>query len=489
MWYYFKRGKAGGPVSSEAVAKKIRLGELGPYDMLRFQGQDSWVPLIEIPDFQECFDPQKRLKTQEAQWVLLLKNQERGTYLQKGPYSTSVVREMLSSGKISHEDYIWKEGMKEWYQIAFLEPFQSVKGVPEEVLLHSSEDSLTSEELLDHIVERKDLEETPPKPFDQDLEAENLEDLTDPKVYQKVREREEKERLQRFVKKRKRHFLQPSVSGNRSFQSLGKALSSLKKNLKPFMWHGLFFGGTLLLFIIAFLISSRLSQIKKEASFSGRVPPKKASAKKIIHPPSSKGVPKRTLTPRAATYLKLRFLPKQKELVVLTDGTDRLGVLLVGRGGQILEKKSVYQEWSTSQRRISLKSFPEGLYRVEVQSGKRRVQRKIFLGQKNKAFLKRLRQHKKQLSYWHQQEKWKLIQMTKELLRHIQTVKDLKFRRWFQKNINRSWKGVHQSFFMNLKSFCKKILDQKMPLKDRRAQAKAFYYEAQRLSLYRGKKL
>lgn len=56
----------------------------------------------------------------EEEWWIGIKGK------QNGPFKTSKIEELLSSGKITKDAYIWKKGMNDWKRILEIECFQKI---------------------------------------------------------------------------------------------------------------------------------------------------------------------------------------------------------------------------------------------------------------------------------------------------------------------------------------------------------------------------
>lgn len=123
-FYYLKKGKAEGPLTQDEIQEGIQIRQFGPFDLLYQEGDVKWKPLAEFDEFRSALAALDAKKVVDQWIVLLRKSKEEGRgFNQKGPYSTEEVRAMIQKGLVRYTDYVWKQGMKEWYKIANIDVF------------------------------------------------------------------------------------------------------------------------------------------------------------------------------------------------------------------------------------------------------------------------------------------------------------------------------------------------------------------------------
>ena len=122
-WYINKNLKPQGPLEIEEIKRKIMRGEIGPTDLILKEGENSWRSAMDWREFTQDLFPafQKNLfkssSSEEKEWILLAFNAENPQGSQEGPYSVEDLNKMLTSKKISAEDYVWRSGLTGWVQI------------------------------------------------------------------------------------------------------------------------------------------------------------------------------------------------------------------------------------------------------------------------------------------------------------------------------------------------------------------------------------
>ncbi len=130
-WYYACEGESVGPFDFESFKNAIVEKKLGPMDLVFKLGDADWRPL---KDWQEFSEMEVVTKTQNevSNWTVFV--ERAGKQKKMGPLATSLVLELLNKGEFIPTDYIWKEGMSDWYQINTIKEFQQdiEKNAPEE---------------------------------------------------------------------------------------------------------------------------------------------------------------------------------------------------------------------------------------------------------------------------------------------------------------------------------------------------------------------
>ncbi len=127
VWYYLEKGRPRGPVNTDFILAELRAGRLHGRDLLYRETDTQWRELKAFAEFQKSIDEKKdaagaRDKKDKGHkkddlWVLLARKPEGGGYRQKGPFTTTEIVRKLKDGKVTVTDYIWREGLKEWYKI------------------------------------------------------------------------------------------------------------------------------------------------------------------------------------------------------------------------------------------------------------------------------------------------------------------------------------------------------------------------------------
>ena len=177
LFYRLKNQRAQGPFSIEEMVHWVRTEDLNALDPIFREGDEKWRPLGEFAEFRAVLKEIKTKKEQDS-WVLLVKKDpaKRGGYVQRGPFSTSQLKEMLQRGDIFYTDHIWKKGFKEWKKITEIEEFNpptpewDLPPPPEVFPPVPVEPS--NEELLKKVIKKKPTPLAEPKP--QEAEGQDL---------------------------------------------------------------------------------------------------------------------------------------------------------------------------------------------------------------------------------------------------------------------------------------------------------------------------
>ncbi|MEQ1664837.1 MAG: DUF4339 domain-containing protein [Bdellovibrionales bacterium] len=137
LWYYLLKGRPHGPVTLDDVKNEISSSNIGANDLLYKEADTVWRMANSFDELGSTFksslehNSQASLKNLNNQkdWVLLLRKEQGGGYKQRGPYSQVEIMQKLKAGEISYTDYVWRQGLKEWYKIIALTEFQSDEAV------------------------------------------------------------------------------------------------------------------------------------------------------------------------------------------------------------------------------------------------------------------------------------------------------------------------------------------------------------------------
>lgn len=176
LFYRLKNQRAQGPFSLEEMTHWVRTEELNALDPIFREGDEKWRPLSEFAEFRPILQEIKTKKELES-WVLLVKKApNKKGYIQKGPFSTEQIREMLQAGDILYTDHIWKKGMSEWKKVSSIEEFNPPTPVwdlpPPPQVFPPLPDSQSGKELLKKVIKKP--HSPPPEPKPSDAEGENL---------------------------------------------------------------------------------------------------------------------------------------------------------------------------------------------------------------------------------------------------------------------------------------------------------------------------
>ncbi len=123
VWYFLEKGRPRGPVNAEFILAEIRACRLQRQDLLYRERDTQWREVQFFAEFQPHLEQQKKVDhkspaaKKEDRWVLLTRNTDGGGYRQNGPFTTAEIIRQLKNGKITITDYVWREGLKEWYKI------------------------------------------------------------------------------------------------------------------------------------------------------------------------------------------------------------------------------------------------------------------------------------------------------------------------------------------------------------------------------------
>lgn len=133
MWYLQKSLKPMGPFSEEEVLKKIKSGDLRPFDLVQeaVSPDQPWAPAMKVfkrhlkdfPSFQEMPPLGAAWKEFEKHDWILLETSPDGVKIQKGPLSFS---ECISiAQKTTELVYCWKPGLTGWVPVVDRPEYQS----------------------------------------------------------------------------------------------------------------------------------------------------------------------------------------------------------------------------------------------------------------------------------------------------------------------------------------------------------------------------
>jgi len=181
MFYRLKSQRAQGPFSLEEMLHWIRTEELTALDPIFREGDDKWRPVNEFAEFRSALKEIK-VKTDQDSWVLLVKKDpgKKLGYIQKGPFSTEQIREMLQKGEVLYTDHVWKKGMGEWKKVSAVENFNPSTptwDLPPPPQIFPPPVEIPKEELLKKVIKKTQIplhEPKPPEASGEDLAAKTI---------------------------------------------------------------------------------------------------------------------------------------------------------------------------------------------------------------------------------------------------------------------------------------------------------------------------
>lgn len=456
FWYFVLNGQPHGPISKEELINKINNGDLRENDWILKKGDKNWTKL---KNYQEIIDETQKRFVEKKEWVVLHylgKKEEKDQFIQKGPFATEEIIHQIRSGITSYSDFIWKKGMKEWSRIGSLEGFDRREinsiSLPQPPGKKEDSKNTTSDKvdlLLQERVDWKSILQEEPLP-DEITQLPQVE-LIKEENFEKVEILEKKD-ISDTTKKIDHNFL------NISFN---------KKESRPW-WYGGLVGLVLVVFIgtpfLVYYIYKEVMKkellkefnVKENQPISVSLPPpikkmdQKIDVKKAVESePIKPQQVKKTF--KAPSYAKFEFIPPDS-IVLKTDASQGHVILLsfIGRTGRVLDHPSYIREIKSEssgfeETRIFLKNFhiPDGDYNFEGTLASFRFDKKIFIGEKNLEFKKKLAHHRKKISFQQQSEKAELF----DLLDKLET-KVLQFKQGLRESgkQNTEWKSFYKNW-------------------------------------------
>lgn len=455
-YFFLEKGAAQGPVDQGDVEEAIESGRIGPFDLVYQEGHEKWKPLIEHEEFRELLRQQRASFSESSElWVVLqVSKDEVGAYknfTQRGPYSTAEVKAKIQLGEVSYRDYVWTEGMKKWEAIASLEAFNTgtaAVGFDPVDPTEEFDSSDVSEEWLQGIEVQKRpqvlKEEVVPE------EAEGL-DLLSAQMRGREKVRQAKE----------------SSSGQPKGEVEVEDIFDDDEVEAPssLIWSRLLIRAGLLSVIVfasalyllrsvepdkeelqspeAKVLAQKPSQEQRPRSAEPPSPARAGATQEAApkvkrvepqKPPEAVKVkqakvvaPKPPPVPKKeASYLRIapsKLSGADPRLIFKTDASYHypVRVFLAAEAGDIIQWNGYFREVTVKTSagelpslELSSLNLKPGLYTVWAHLGKVKAERqRIFVGARNKEFIKELKDHKKRLSVWQQKEKRRLFRAAK----------------------------------------------------------------------------
>jgi len=402
----------------------IAAGQLGPDDLLYFEGETKWRPLSEITVFQGDLPQVFEDKTQMIvdiedpsvrEWVLLVKGPERQRS-QKGPFSTQDVRHMLRRGEVRLSDYVWRRGMKEWYRLQNIAVFHDFNN-PIEPPKQSSDQT----ELLANVFQlsKKPSPEVPPP-----VETEGP-DLVEVRFDPRDRRPEIAQvgtgsgiRLARAAKLNAKATVVPKGVANRV--------------LRPPLTYQLGLSALLVLGGFWTWQAYQDHKAKKEqiAKWT-KVNPTVVKPVQVKAEPNPNPIP---TPPTAKKTVKvppsfLRLSIKDRVLTLNTDGSKHFVATLSFSSvfGEVIDTPSYFRLMQSEDRQINLEAlkWPPGQYLIEARIGDQEAQTRAFVGQRPARYQQELRAFNKGLTLQLIEERADFVRTTARLrdgLKPFQTI-------------------------------------------------------------------
>jgi hypothetical protein len=402
LWYIQKNGRAEGPLPEATIAHAIRKGELGPYDLVFRDGESRWQVLSEIPEFKSYFQKKaKALKSEEEMWVVLVKNENKKERLQKGPFSTEHLQAMLKKGEVQLTDYVWKDGMKEWYRIHSLEVFHRGSLVaPDESTLTATVPSIPghSEELLKsvQVMERPTL--PPPDPVP--LEA-TVVDFKKPAP--------NPTRTVSSKKRRKREDTAVTQVRRLTLLDRIRELPWPRKFVARFSLAG---GVAILVLSVLYFLTFHDWQSLMAKKPTVKTPKAAVAVQPAAPPVLAQPTKTETVAPMAPAkpepavapaHLKMRIAQGFVDLQTNASKHFSIQLRFIGEPGRVIGSKSYYRELRVKgieERKVSLEKLglPPGYYIIEAQVGDFEDRGKLTW--QEKAFKQGYSEHRKSIAHF-----------------------------------------------------------------------------------------
>ncbi len=172
-WYISIQNKARGPFTDLQMQKKIEDGEIIGGTLTYKEGDTDWLPL----EKQEIWMSAKKKTENSAskpigkQWILLVENSEqKGQFLQKGPFDEAEVRALIAKDEVQLKDYCWKPGMSDWKLL-----FETVElGLSRKPKIEFEKKTLDIAKTTEEEQQQQELELEPLPQLEMDLKSEEL---------------------------------------------------------------------------------------------------------------------------------------------------------------------------------------------------------------------------------------------------------------------------------------------------------------------------
>ncbi len=453
MWYIQKKGRTEGPIPEETLINAIRKGEMGPYDLVFREGEARWQSLSDFSIFAENFKQQtpapSSADSNSEQWVVLVRNKNKKDRRQKGPYTTAQMRDLIRSGDLKMSDYVWKEGMKEWYRLHSLDIFHQDNApvdLPNTVITPIV--NSTGAELLKNVTLQPRPQVKPPESPPPETTGT---DLTKQEAFETAKTKDITKTLTAPVKKSSKHRSRKRPSavrdGNLDITAVTQVrrISPLQVFLelswpKRVFYSCLFVIGSLTaLMSVLYFTSYRDAKLLSERKIERVAPPPTLSAAKGSARPEKSAkdnTAKETATNATPTplppepdtppkFMKARVAQGQSDdatIEVATNASRHYGTTLeiAGEAGRVIGVRSYFRQVKlrgVDGRKIAVESLNlrPGYYSIDVTLGEYSDHVSVAWKVNTKTFKTDFTEHRKKISYYAGEERYNLIK-TSEFL-------------------------------------------------------------------------
>lgn len=124
QWYKSQNLKPQGPYSLEEMRSFVMRGEVRPHDLIMNEEQGAWSTAESFSEFEQGLfpaeqgmDPVQGFSVEEKEWIVLMPHAEKAGLQQEGPFSINEMKELMSKGALSPEQYAWKSGLSGWCRL------------------------------------------------------------------------------------------------------------------------------------------------------------------------------------------------------------------------------------------------------------------------------------------------------------------------------------------------------------------------------------
>ncbi len=526
-WYYLVKGRPHGPVTVGEIEHEIKAGHLLARDLIYRDRDTLWREVSSFGEFAHHFKNKPVATTtatdtaaansegkiaapagDSSQWVLLVRKADGSGYKQKGPFTTKDIVKLLHDQEIIQTDYVWREGLKEWYKILAV-------GEIQEALNNRVDQSVTSPTMTVM---------PPPPPMgsttkslsqknEKDL-AENdarVADAEEPTITDVVKvedavvatKDDHSGRKNREVKKGKkrpekveakgartslmRYFIEMTPIGKTLF--VAGALSLIVVGLYSSLWLGSYqdrFNSKLTPPEIA-----EIPPLPREKAAAPPQPPKSDAAPVMPAPkpelsaanaPAAAPVAHAPAAPTVAPFVpppaevEIKHAPTRIQIERIANGTENLSfkinsdasshysvmVTLESILGEVLDSPSVFVRKvirTLPERTVELKrlKIPFGEYRLIVESENVKAATNLDFGTNTKDFKARLNSQRKKIAFDHNQERHSLIKVvsrfefeTFKLAQNIDSAAELRSWNEFYRSWRRTFERIQNPYLSEI---------------------------------------
>lgn len=428
-WYYLQKGRPFGPVSTKELKIEIQARRLSLRDLIFKETDTEWREISKFSEL-ETSSPQPskqslKVNPNSDEWVLLIRKND--VYRQLGPFTRSEICSKLQASEIAFTDYVWRKGLKEWYKIIALAEFRlplSVSKIANDIDINTINTTDTNVLIDFDVTMRTELVEITKKlPLPLDIPLPIL-PIVEPQV---------NERHVKFTNKPQAKKINTTSSARRI--SAVNYYSKLTPTRKFVVVAISTLSMAALLFFITYLSTYRdRKNLKPYAPTVGYIESTTRPAPPALLPTA--GLQSDTRDIRdirdvrdvrvTATYIRA-----QKEfdgssnprIKIQTDGSQHypITVTLSAEGGSVLYLRSFVRKvrlYNIEDRLLELGKLNllPGDYDLTLEIEKIKYQLKVsFATQSTADFLKKIKQHRKQIFMYFNNERYNLIKTSDRL--------------------------------------------------------------------------